>query len=295
MGSAIVGWMTDDPEALWVDRPWLTGSQYKTDANLAARQSIYAYQRPKHDIARQVIDLAGLDGNEPILDVGCGNGAYLAELARRGHAGPVLGLDLSSGMLKAARDRIAAATQPAAEHPASDRPSAHDRPPRPGLVAADATAIPLPDDVVTVALAPHMLYHVHDAAAAVRELRRITRPGGRVLVVLNGENHLRELRDVVDETMAEAAPSLASAHERLTLEAGERLMAEHFGSITRHDFTAELVVPDPGPVADYVQSTRIAEHLPESDDLVTAVITRLGTAPDGSFHITTHSGCLICS
>jgi hypothetical protein len=31
-------------------------------------------------------------------DVGRGNGVYLAGLARRGHAGPVLGMDLSAGM-----------------------------------------------------------------------------------------------------------------------------------------------------------------------------------------------------
>jgi SAM-dependent methyltransferase len=36
-------------------------------------------------------------------DVGCGNGAYLAELVHRGHAGLVIGLDLSAGMLCAGR------------------------------------------------------------------------------------------------------------------------------------------------------------------------------------------------
>ncbi|MGH3157205.1 MAG: class I SAM-dependent methyltransferase [Streptosporangiaceae bacterium] len=255
------------------DRAWLVGSQYKTDANLAARQSIYAYQRPRQDIARLVLDLAGLDGGELILDVGCGNGAYLAELARRGYAGPVLGLDLSPGMLSAARDRAPGA----------------------GLVVADATAIPLPDDVASAALAPHMLYHVPDPAAAVRELRRVTRPSGRAVVVLNGNDHLRELRDVIEGTLPEVAPTVAYVHERLTLEAGERLLAGHFGTITRHDFTAELVLPDPGPVADYIRSTRIAGHLTDSEDLVTTVINRLATGPDGNFHISTHSGCLVCS
>ena len=88
---------------------------------------------------------------------------------------------------------------------------------------------------------------------------------------------------------------LASQHERLTLDAGERLLAEHFGSVTRHDFTAELVVPDPGPVAGYVLSTHVAQHAPEPEDLVAAVLDRLSTGPDGNFHISTHSGCLVCS
>jgi SAM-dependent methyltransferase len=264
--------VSDDPDALWVDRPWLVGTQYKTDANLAARQSIYVYQRPRHDITRLVIDLAGLAGGELIADVGCGNGAYLAELAGRGHAGPVLGLDLSPGMLRAARGRA----------------------PEAGLAVADAAALPLADEAVDVALAMHMLYHVPEPAAAVRELRRVTRPGGRVLVALNGEDHLRELRDLVDEALSQAGLDLAGQHERLTLDAGERLLAGQFGSVTRRDFTAELVVPAPAPLASYVLSTRVVQHAPEPEDLVAAMLDRLSTGPDGNFHISTHSGCLVC-
>lgn len=272
-GSVTVRTVSDDPGVLWVDRPWLVGSQYKNDANLAARQSIYVYQRPRQNIARLVIDLAGLNGGELVADVGCGNGAYLAELAGRGHAGPVLGVDLSSGMLQAA----------------------HDRAPAAGLTVADAATLPLPDDAVDVALAMHMLYHLPEPAAAVRELRRVTRPGGRVLVALNGDDHLRELRDAVDQSLPETGAHLASQHERLTLDVGERLMAGHFDSVARHDFTAELVVPKPEPVIGYVLSTQVAHDEQESGDLAAAVLDRLGAGPDGNFHITTHSGCLVCS
>jgi hypothetical protein len=48
--------------ALWTDRSTLTESQYRTDANLAARQSIYSYQQPPLDLAELVVDLAGLAG-----------------------------------------------------------------------------------------------------------------------------------------------------------------------------------------------------------------------------------------
>jgi SAM-dependent methyltransferase len=87
----------------WTDQSYLRESQYKTDVNLAARQSIYAYQQPRIDLARETISLAALGGAEVVADVGCGNGRYLAGLARRGHAGPVLGVDMSPGMLLAAR------------------------------------------------------------------------------------------------------------------------------------------------------------------------------------------------
>ena len=69
----------------WADSAFLRDVQYRTDANLAARQSIYAYQDPPSNLMGQVLDLAAPAGPEVVADVGCGNGLYLAELARRGH------------------------------------------------------------------------------------------------------------------------------------------------------------------------------------------------------------------
>jgi cyclopropane fatty-acyl-phospholipid synthase-like methyltransferase len=97
--------MDGDAAQAWTDRSCLQNVQYRTDANLAARQSVYAYQHPRIDLPAAVLDLPGLRGGETVADVGCGNGAYLAELASRGHAGPVLGVDLSPGMLRSARRR----------------------------------------------------------------------------------------------------------------------------------------------------------------------------------------------
>ena len=153
--------MTDPGHAasVWTDRSFLRDVQYKTDVNLAARQSIYAYQEPPIDLARGILSLAGLSGHEVVADIGCGNGLYLAELARREHAGPVVGGDLSPGMLHAARGRA----------------------PEAGLVVADATALPFRDAAADVTLAMHMLYHVPAPKGAVRELRRITRPACRVI------------------------------------------------------------------------------------------------------------------
>jgi ubiquinone/menaquinone biosynthesis C-methylase UbiE len=145
-----------------VDRRYLTEQQYANDANLAARQSIYANQDPQIDFVGGGIDLAGLRGHERVLDVGCGNGAYLASLHRRGHHGLTCGADLSSGMLRAVR-------------PVIDRP----------LLVSDAQALPIVDDAFDVIFAMHMLYHVPDLAVALTELRRVLRPDGVALVATN--------------------------------------------------------------------------------------------------------------
>jgi cyclopropane fatty-acyl-phospholipid synthase-like methyltransferase len=65
----------------WSDPRALRDTQYATDANLTARQSIYAHQRPRIDLPGLVLDRAALRGNETVADVGCGNGRYLVLVA----------------------------------------------------------------------------------------------------------------------------------------------------------------------------------------------------------------------
>jgi len=254
----------------WDDRAYLRGTQYKTDANLAARQSIYAYQQPRVDLPARVVDLARPGPSDTIADVGCGNGMYLAELARRGLPGRVLGVDLSLGMLTAARRRLAAGV---------------------ALAVGDATALPLRDRAADLTIAAHMLYHVPEPADGLRELRRVTRPGGRVVIVLNGASHLRQLRAAI----AAAHGDVPGARgERVGLDDGESLAGSFFGRVTRHDFTTELRIPEPGPIADYVRSLPGARGSGTLEDLAATVTATFPRTPEGHYVITTHTGCLIC-
>lgn len=266
--------MARNDARLWTDRSWLQDVQYRTDANLAARQSIYACQHPRLNLPALAFELAGLTGDESVADVGCGNGGYLAELAHRGHAGPVLGVDLATGMLDAARRHA----------------------PRAKLIAGDAAALPLRDHTSDLTLAMHMLYHVPDPRAAVRELRRITRPGGHVLVVLNGPDHLRELRDLITTALPEPPEGgPRTPGERLRLDRGAHLLASEFTTVIRHDFTSELLIPGTQLAEGYIRSMVTTQALPEPENFVRAVIRQIPLGQDGIFRVQTHSGCLICS
>jgi len=161
-----------------------------------------------------------------------------------------------------------------------------------GLLAADATALPLRDGVADLTLALHMLYHVPDPSQALRELRRVTRPGGRVIIVLNGPDHLRELRAIVAEARGD---EIWGQRERLRLDGGEVLAGRYFSSVTRHDFVSELRIPDPEPVADYVRSMSGTQHRADPERLVASVLARVPAAPGAVFTVTTHTGCLICT
>jgi SAM-dependent methyltransferase len=220
---------------------WTSGlrdGQYRTDANLSARQAIYAYRVPRVDLAATVLELAAPRRDETVLDVGCGNGTYLAALDR-----PAIGVDLSTGMLRTARSRAPAAR----------------------LVGGDAGALPFRDGIADVTLAAHMLYHVPEPVTAVRELRRVTRHGGRVLVVLNGADQLREF----------------GRPDRLDLDAGQALLAAEFTSVRRVEFRGTLEIPEPGPVEAYLRS------MPGPPDPLPRFRYPLT--------LTTHTGCLIAT
>ncbi|MEV8115448.1 methyltransferase domain-containing protein [Streptomyces xiamenensis] len=102
-----------------------------------------------------------------LLDVGCGPGTISADLADRvaGDGGEVVALDAEPGVLDQAR---AAAQR---------RGTANIR-----FATGDALALEFPDDAFDVVHAHQVLQHLADPVTALREMRRVTRPGGVVAV-----------------------------------------------------------------------------------------------------------------
>lgn len=105
-----------------------------------------------------------LEKGQRILDVGCGPGSITADLARIvGPTGQVLGIDRSD-------DVIAMATDALAPHPHAE------------ARVGDIYALDLDDDAFDVVHAHQVLQHLSDPVAALREMRRVCRPGGIVAV-----------------------------------------------------------------------------------------------------------------
>jgi SAM-dependent methyltransferase len=93
-----------------------------------------------------------------LLDVGCGPGSITADFAQRLAPGSVLGIDASGGIIDAARR----------DHPAVE------------FAVGDVYRLAFKDASWDIVHAHQLLQHVADPVAALREMRRVVRPGGFV-------------------------------------------------------------------------------------------------------------------
>ncbi len=114
--------------------------------------------RYSRQLAPQMADLAGVEGEGRALDVGCGPGALTAELVRRVGAEAVWAVDPSESFVSAARSR------------------------NPGVrvVQASAADLPFPDRGFDAALAQLVVHFMPDPVAGLAEMARVTRRDGVV-------------------------------------------------------------------------------------------------------------------
>jgi len=120
-----------------------------------------------------------------VLDLAAGTGTSSQAFAARGAR--VVPCDFSLGMLQVGRTRL----------------------PELPFVAGDAMALPFADasfDAVSISFG---LRNIHDPAAGLAEMRRVTRPGGRLVVCEFSSPTLPVFRTVYQEYLMQALPAIA--------------------------------------------------------------------------------------
>jgi SAM-dependent methyltransferase len=131
-----------------------------------ARETDRIYQTP--DVARQrlqTIDALGLGAGERVLDVGCGTGLLVHDMASLvGPTGRVVGIDNAQAMLALAEQRCA------------DQPQVHFK-------LGSAEDLAEEDHGFDAVACTQVLLYVTDVAGAIAGMHRVLRPGGRLVVI----------------------------------------------------------------------------------------------------------------
>lgn len=250
-------------------------------ANLVTRTGVYRYVVGAGDAAFDfpgwVLDHHLWRGEETVADVGCGPGHYVEALA--GRARRVAQLDLSPAMVAACRRRRAGAQ-----------------------VVADAARLPLGAASVDVVLAAHMLYHVARIDDALAEARRVLRPGGSLLVALNGVADKAEILSLWQDAgraVLGAGFDAPNWSARANLDNVPGLAGAHFGSVSVDRLPGRFRFPASDPVLAWVQSLRAGTEDVVADAEWDAVVAelrrrleeRLGR--EGALVVTKDSGVVV--
>ncbi len=153
--------------------------------------------RYSEPLAAQFADLAGARHGQRALDVGCGPGALTAELAGRLGADAVCAVEPSAPFAAAVRERL----------PGVD------------VRMSAAEQLPFPDDAFDAAMAQLVVHFMADPVAGLREMSRVTRPGGVVAACVwdhgSGRGPLTAFWQAVRELdpAADDESGLAGVHE----------------------------------------------------------------------------------
>ncbi len=168
-------------------------------------------------LSPQMADLAGVVAGQRVIDVGCGPGALTAELVGRVGASSVAAVDPSEPFVEAAKGR----------HPGVD------------VRLASAEALPFPEAAFDAAIAQLVVHFMSDPVAGLREMARVTRPGGVVAACVWDHAGGRGPLSVFWRAAAELDPNV---HDESQL-AGARHghLADLFRAADLHDVEASEV------------------------------------------------------
>ena len=229
--------------------PAYVAEQYRDSARFDARVRIYElYDTSKESWMRWLFERLELRQGERVLELGCGTANVWRENATRVPDDVALVLtDLSPGMLGEARARLAGL------------------PLSPELREADAQALPFADESFDLVIANHMFYHVPDRARALREVRRVLRRGGRLLVGTNHWTHLLELRELLARFALEGL-LLAPLRDRseFDLETAAEEIAAVLEVVGVERRQSALEIREVEPLIAYVRSMAASARVPDA-------------------------------
>lgn len=230
----------------FTDPQYLKTEQYRDSSNLDARLEIHRhFSTNSYGWFHWIFDtLEKLPSNAAILELGCGPAYLWRDCIERVPSNWTITLsDLSPGMVDAAWRNLVVTGRAF------------------NFEEIDAQSIPYPDNSFDAVIANHMLYHVPDRAKAIREVRRVLKPGGHFIATTVGQCHLYELGVWLQHAHLEK--SFEEFSRSFTLENGIEQLKPFFSQVTMTRYDDNLEVTEVEPVIAYIRSSIHISQLSE--------------------------------
>lgn len=223
---------------------YLLHEQYKDAANLNARIQLHErFSTMTYDWQRWVFDQIKAGPRSRVLEIGCGPARlWLNNFDRIPQGWQIMLSDFSPGMVQEAQQNLKIVR--------------HDF----TFQQVDVQSIPFKDKSFDVVIANHMLYHVPDLNKALAEIRRVLAPKGRFYAATNGQNHLRELGDLVRRV--EPSYQIGKVpRDYFNLDHGAEDLSRWFSHVTMRVVDDGLVVTETEPLIAFILSMPVQSFM----------------------------------
>jgi ubiquinone/menaquinone biosynthesis C-methylase UbiE len=261
------------------NQQYLRDEQYKNSSNFMARVNLHArFSTNPYRWTSWLLDQIEAPADANVLEVGAGPGVLWRANKERVPQGWQITLsDFSPGMV------------------AEEQHNLRDVAGNFRYEVIDAQSIPYDDVTFDAVIANHMLYHVPDISKALREIRRVLKPDGKLFAATNGANHMHELREL-QRSYDKFVTSSAVSGLAFTLENGMDWLTPIFPNVTLRLHEDELVVTEAKPLVDYILSAWSFRHADEEAPVerFTAFVER-ALRDHGAIRISKNAGVFIAA
>lgn len=269
---------------LFQDAGYLQRNQYRTSSNLDARAALHRrFSTAKVGWQSWVFGSLSLEPGMRLLECGCGPGWLWREMIDHIPDGCLITLtDLSPGMV--------------AEAEAALTNSDH----RFEFQEADIQSLEFADETFDLVVANHMLYHLPDLSQGFSEVRRVLKPNGRLIAATNGDDHMKELAELVRGPLSQSStsPPLLGQPPQLPfrLENGRSLLAPYFETVELHLYQDSLQITEVQPLLAYAFSMiQPGADVPETAVALLREAWTEKLATEGVIKISKHSGLFVAT
>ena len=251
--------------------------QYVDTSNISIRIRLHSlYSQNTEKWFPWIYRNCGIHSSKSILELGCGNGDFwLQNMDALPQKIKIILSDNSEGVLEETRECF------------------DSKDGRFSFKLINMEDIPRPDSSVDMIIANHVLFYASDIPKAIREIRRVLKPGGTFICSTYGPKHMKEISDMMkqfDDRIMLAAKDLYEIFGKTN---GKEMLEQEFDLVEWRDYEDSLYVTDANDLIDYIlschgnQNQYIVDNYKEFRNFVQIQVGK-------GFHITKEAGIFIC-